>query len=64
MFKCEMFRLKEPIDPVRNKKLYHQRILRKQQSVLADYHDIVDLDIDSVTLKEAKDRNSNRNIGK
>lgn len=62
IFKCEMFKLKEPVDPIRNKKLYHHRILRKQQSTLANYNDIVDLDIDSVTLAEVKERNSNKKI--
>lgn len=55
LFKCEMFKMKEPSDPSRNKKNYHRRILRKQQSVLPDYNDIVELDIDSVTLKEVNE---------
>lgn len=55
IFKCEMFKMKEPTDPIRNKKLYHRRILRKQQSGMPDYNDIVDLDIDSVTLKEVNE---------
>lgn len=59
IFKCEMFRLNEPNDRIRNKNTYSRRILRKQQSSLPKYDEILDLDIDRFSYKELGSRKVN-----
>ena len=54
-----MFRLNEPNDRIRNKNTYSRRILRKQQSSLPKYDEILDLDIDRFSYKELGSRKVN-----